>query len=211
MKLDDLMIRAYMEGFSGANVYCDADKRDEVVTYIDEKCNQIGEFIHIVEEADYGVKVYLPMENAFGTDDFDSKSILKQFEKMLSELKIEKPFVKYRAYFACRFDDESNDIVNCEICNYEICSDDLEEGNEPYDFVGFALKFSTAPGGSMWNDLLEIFEEIEAEFEDIERVAKCLKTYVDAGLLDDMAYGELLSTISSYDDDLCIPLAESLL
>lgn len=26
MKLDDLMIRAYMEGFSGASIYCDEEK-----------------------------------------------------------------------------------------------------------------------------------------------------------------------------------------
>lgn len=54
---------------------------------------------------------------------------------------------------------------------------------------------------------MDIFNEIKAGQEDIERVADCIRTYVKAGLLDDEAYGRLLETVGDYNDDMCIPLA----
>lgn len=115
------------------------------------------------------------------------------------------------AVYALYTDGTVGVCTDCEICNYEVFSDkEMEENNAPYDFVGFALRFATI-GGGMWGDILELLQANEAGLDEIERIADCIRVYVNAGLLDDSAYGELLSMVSDYDDELCIPLAEKLM
>ena len=220
MTLNDKIVAAYVEGFSGVYVYGPADKLEEVASTFkecfenawNEAMDQAEEeYDADCEEKEEGIDVpatvskekdrlfisvaplYLSMNYGARADNQFGPEAL---ENTLKQLKVQYPEIKYEGVIAYEWSDEhSSDVVN-----YEISSEKLDaENTKTYDFIRDTLKML------LENEYLaeDFWEKMEygmedAEDEDFEEVIKDFQAY---GISGD-ALDRILDMAEEYDPDL---------
>lgn len=188
MKLCDLIVSSYMEGFTGANIYCDDEaKKESIHNELSAFFDQNNVTMSVVDEKDYGLMVYIPCNNYNNDDNWDFDVIIKDFCNKLEEIRAAYE-VNYRAYIS--YGDEDN------IQNYETSSsDDCKQEEVPYDFVAFALKFAVFKNAEFWEN---VGENADEEGEEFLNVADSLIPYVKNGLLDQKVAKELIDLLDEF-------------
>lgn len=188
MKLCDLIVSSYMEGFSGANIYCDDEtKKESIHNELSAFFDQNNVTMSVVDEKDYGLMIYIPCNNYNNDDNWDFDVIIKGFCDKLKEIRAAHE-VAYRAYIS--YGDEEN------VQNYEISSsDDDKRDDELYDFVAFALKFAVFKNAEFWE---KVGENADEEGEEFLNVADSLTPYVKNGLLDQKVAKELIDLLDEF-------------
>lgn len=220
MILNDKIVAAYVEGFSGVYIYGPTDKLDEVASLFEENFETAwneamdaaeDEYDAACEEKEEEIEVpatvskekdrlfisvaplYLSMNYGARADNQFGPEAL---ENTLKQLKAQYPEIKYEGVIAYEWSDEhSGDVVN-----YEISSEKLDsENTKTYDFIGTALKM-LLDNEDLAEDFWEKMEyEMEdAEDEDFEEVIKDFQAY---GISGD-ALDRILEMAEEYDPDL---------
>ena len=220
MILNDKIVAAYVEGFSGVYISCPENKLDEIASDFEESFGNAWneamdkaeeEYNAICEEKEEGYDVpattskekgkifisiaplYLSMNDGARADNQYGPAAL---ESTLKQLKAKYPEISYEGVIAYEWSDEhSGDVVN-----YEICSEKVSKKNTKiYDFIGKTLKMLVNDddfSDDFWEKMEYGLED--AEDEDFEEVIKDFQAY---GINSD-AIDKILDMAEDYDPDL---------
>lgn len=228
MTLNDKIVAAYVEGFSGVYVYGPADKLEEVASTFEECFENAWneamdqaeeEYDADCEEKEEGIDVpasvskekdrifisvaplYLSMNYGARADNEYGPEAL---ESTLKLLKTKYPEISYEGVIAYEWSDEhSGDVVNYEISSESVST----ENTKTYDFIGNILRM-LVNDENLCEDFLEKMEYgmEDADEEDFEAVLKDFQTY---GIKGD-ALDKFLDMAEDYNAELRERLEEML-
>ena len=211
------------DGASGLDIYCEAEKREEIAKFFEETfekywseaedaveeeygdCNEKEEECGspaCVKVSETGVRVlfgpiYLSYHygDDIESDGFADKALVKALKKLLKEY----PDVTYEGYIGFRWSDTScGDVTQYELSSKERI---YGETDKVYDFVGSAIALGLQDD-EFWDELSDQLEDAD----DFKQVMKCFHAY--AKWIPDDTMEKLLDLAEEIDEDIRPELEE---